>query len=159
VKKNANRGFVLAETLIVTTFVAGVLIFLFIQFTNLSKNYTDSYKYNTVEGLYALRNIKDYIESDSSAITSIEEKINKDNVLNVTNCSIFTEKNYCLKLLELESVKKIFITSNDFDKDYFNDYDEGFKKFINKINKEGTLKYRLLVEFNNSTYATIRFGE
>lgn len=158
-KKNTNRGFVLAETLIVTTFVAGVLIFLFIQFTNLSKNYTDSYKYNTVEGLYALRNIKEYIETDSVAMAIIEDKTNDDNILNITNCSIFSEKKYCLKLMELENIKRIFATNNDFDKDYFNNYDEGFKKFVNKINKEGTLKYRLLVEFNNSTYATIRFGE
>lgn len=158
-KKNANKGFVLAETLIVTTFVAGVLIFLFIQFTNLSKNYTDSYEYNTVEGLYALRNIRDYIESDDSAISSIEENLTNDSILNITNCNIFTEKKYCLKLFELEDVEKILIVTNDFDKFLFNNYDEDFKKFVNKINGEGTLKYRLLVEFNNSTYATIRFGE
>ena len=30
----------------------------------MSKNYNDSYKYNTVEGLYSLRNIVKYIESD-----------------------------------------------------------------------------------------------
>ena len=59
-KKNSNKGFVLAETLIVTTFVAGILFFMFVQFTSLSKNYNDSYKYNTVEDLYALRNIRDY---------------------------------------------------------------------------------------------------
>ena len=44
-----NKGFVLAETLIVTSFVAGVLLYLFIQFSNLNKNYNNSFKYNTIE--------------------------------------------------------------------------------------------------------------
>lgn len=158
-KKNTNKGFVLAETLIVTTFVAGILIFLFIQFTNLSKNYSESYKYNNVEDLYALRNIRNYIESDTTALSTIEEEILKKQYIDITDCSIFTEKNYCLKLFELENIKKILISKNDLDKDLFINYHEGFKKFINKINSEGTHKYRLLVEFNNSKYATIRFGE
>lgn len=148
----------LAETLIVTTFVAGVLIFLFIQFTNLSNSYNDSYQYNTVEGLYALRNMRDYLLSDENALTSLEN-ITYDNNLDITNCSIFTEKNYCLKLLELENINKIFITTNAVSEDLFYNFDDGLKKFISKINSEGTEKYRLIAEFNNSTYATLRFGD
>ena len=44
-------------------------------------------------------------------------------------------------------------------KDLFINYDEGFKQFVNKIDGKGNHKYRLLVEFNDSKYATIRFGE
>lgn len=158
-KKNLNKGFMLAETLIVTTFVAGVLIFIFIQFTNLSKNYNDSYQYNTVEGLYALRNIREYILTDSAILTQIENSVTEDKYLEITNCTNFTDKDYCLKLIELENINKIFISTNYINKDLFYNFDESFKKFINKINSEDSEKYRLIAEFNNSTYATIRFGE
>ena len=159
VKKNIDKGFMLAETLVVTAFVAGVLIYLFIQFTNLSNNYNDSYNYNTVEGLYSVRNIKNYILSDSEALMQLKNNLSIDNYIDMTDCSIFSEQLYCSKLLELENVNKIIITTNLFDKELFSVYDSGFKKFVNKIDAEGNEKYRILVEFNNSTYATIRFGE
>ena len=34
-----------------------------------------------------------------------------------------------------------------------------FKQFIKKIKSHDKHKYRILAEFNDSTYATIRFGE
>lgn len=158
-KKKDSCGFVLIETLIVTTFVAGVLFFLFTQFTSLSKNYNDSYQYNTVEDLYALRNIRDYILSDANAFNQIKETISDENLINITKCTIFEEKDYCLKLLELENVKRLIITENNFNQNLFKDYDKGFINFVNKIEGEGKLKYRLIVEFNDNKYATIRFGE
>lgn len=158
-KKMCDKGFMLVETLVVTSFVAGVLIFLFIQFNNLSKNYTDAYDYNTVEGLYSLENVRIYLASDLSAFESIETAVANKGYIEITDCNIFTERNYCLKLFELENISKIFVTNNDFEKDIFFNYNDGFKKFISKVSGEGTQKYRFLVEFNDSTYATIRFGE
>lgn len=158
-KKISNRGFMLAETLVVTTFVSGVLIFLFIQFTNLSKNYNESYMYNTIDDLYSLRNIRDYVISDTSAFSIIEDTISNNSYIEITDCSVFSQTNYCLTLFELENIDKIFISNNEFDKDLFFNYDDNFKKFINRINPEGTEKYRILAQFNDFTYATIRFGE
>lgn len=158
-QKKLNKGFVLAETLIVTTFVSGVLIFLFMQFTNLSTNYNDSYRYNTVEGLYAAKNIGDYIVSDLVAYDSIKEKIVDESYVDITNCNVFSEREYCLTLLKLENINKVLITNNDFDKGLFYNYDENFKKFINRIDGKGIELYRILIEFNDSTYATLRFGD
>lgn len=157
-KKNSSKGFMLAETLVVTTFVAGVLIFLFIQFSNLNKNYENSYKYNSIEGLYAARNIKYFIEKDNDFIASLSEKVNHNNFLDITNCEVFTEKEYCLKLVEIENAEKIFITTNEINKDLFNDSDEGLKNFINRISTVGEQEYRLIISFKDSTYSTVRFG-
>lgn len=158
-KKIKNQGFMLAETLIVTSFVAGVLIFLFIQISTLGKKYQDSYSYNTVEDLYALEDIANYIESDTVAYTYIEENIN-DSYMDITDCSIFLSKDYCTKLFQLENVDKVLVSVNDVDiNDYKNYSDEEFLNFISKISKEGKEKYRLIASFKNSTYATIRFGE
>ena len=157
-KKINDLGFMLAETLVVTTFVAGVLIYLFIQLTTLSENYNTSYKYNTVENLYSLKNIRDYIMSDNIAIDAINNGVN-DNYIDITDCNIFLHEDYCLKLFELENIESIYISKNDFDKQIFSNIETDFNNFVNKINAEGTEKYRILAKFNNSTYATIRFGE
>lgn len=158
-KKKLSSGFMLVETLIVTTFVSGVLLFLFIQLATLNNNYDNSYKYNTIEDLYALRNIKNYISNDPSSLDIIKTHVDENGFLEITDCSMFLEINYCLKLLELSNVKTIFITQNNINKDLFNSYNDGLKNFINKINGDGDNKYRILAEFNNSRYATIRIGD
>jgi len=154
-----NKGFMLVETLIVTVFVAGVLIFLFIQFSNLSNAYDETYKYNPTEGLYALEDIKYYIESDTSFVEYLKISIEEKKYIDITNCDLFTEKDYCLKLLELENINKILITPNLISKENLSNYDEAFYTFIKKINEEGEQPYRLVASFNNSTYATLRFGD
>ena len=52
-KKN-NKAFLLAESLIVTTFVLTVLIYLYAQFKNLMTEYKNSYRYNNVQDIYNL---------------------------------------------------------------------------------------------------------
>lgn len=157
-KKN-NKGFMLAETLVVSTFVSGVLIFLYIQFSNLSKSYEESYKYNTVEGLYALEDVREYLISDKTAYQYINDNINQLMYIDITDCNIFTNKNYCLELLQLENIDSIIVTLNEVPYNNIDGYSEGFYSFLKKINKEGDQTYRLVASFNNSTYATVRFGE
>lgn len=149
----------LAETLIVTLFVASVLLFMFVQFTNLNKVYNESYIYNSVEDLYSLKNIKEYIESDYSAISYINANVTYQKFVDISNCEIFTEKKYCLKLFELENIKKIIITTNKVNYDLFTNHKTKFKNFINKIEKQSDEKYRIIASFNNDTFATIRFGD
>lgn len=158
-KKKCNQGFMLAETLIVTTFVAGILLFLYIQFSNLNKSYDESYQYNTVEGIYALQDIKYYIESDATALSYIEANIDDLKYIDIKNCQIFNSKEDCLTLLQLENIKSIFITTNKVPINLIKDYNQDFLHFISKISQEGNQPYRIVTEFNNSTFATIRFGE
>lgn len=158
-KKKNNKGYMLAETLIVTVFVSSVLIFLFIQFTNLSKSYDESYIYNTTEGLYALEDIKTYINKDQTFISYLEENIDTLGYIDITDCNLFNNKEYCLNLIEIENIDKIFISTNLIPKDKVNGYNEDFNIFINKINREGEEPYRLVASFKNSTFATIRLGD
>ena len=67
-KKN-SKGFVLFETLVVATFVLGALIFLFVQFSNIKKNYEITFRYNTVPGVYNLKVLGDYISSSAQYTT------------------------------------------------------------------------------------------
>lgn len=157
-KKLNNKGFMLAETLIVSTFVASVLIFLFIQFTNLGKSYDDSYIYNTPEGLYALEDIEEYINTDLDLLLYIEENIGTMKYIDLTDCSLFTNKEYCKNLFNLENIDRIFITTNNFNKENITGYNEDFNVFINKIISEGSEKYRLVASFKNGMFATMRVG-
>ena len=159
-KKKNNKGFVLVETLVVTAFVAGVLIYLYLQFTNLNASYEESYRYNTVEGLYALKDIIDYLEGYENVDQLINDNINNLSYIDITDCSIFAYLTYCKKLFGLENIKNIVVTHNSIPKDAdFSGYSLGFQNFIGKITPEGEQPYRLVAEFNNSTYATVRFGD
>ena len=159
-KKKDNKGFVLVETLVVTIFVAGVLLYLYIQFTNLNSAFEETYRYNTVEGLYALEDVKYYMEINPSIMRSVSENIDRAKYIDITDCNFFGEnKAYVQQLFRLENIKTIVITYNTilWTADFSN-YDLGFQKFINKIIKEGEQPYRLIAEFNNATFATVRFG-
>lgn len=164
-KKINDRGFTLIETLTVTIFVAGVLIFLFIQFSNLNSSYEESFDYNGIEELYALEDIKNYIESDSTAYIYIMETLNNNNYIDISNCSVFTNQDYCKRLLELENIENIIVTPTLDDYDILineidtSTYGEEFKTFIKKINKNGKSSYRIIASFDNNTFATVRFGE
>ncbi len=157
-KKKNNKGFMLVETLIVTVFVAGVLIYMFIQYSNLSKNYQITYKYNTVEKLYALEDVRDYILSDDSVVSYIDISLSDSPRLDISNCAMFKDINYCEKMFELENIDKIIITSNIIDKSAFSDYTQDIIDFVNEIKPEGHESYRIIARFKDSTFATLRFG-
>lgn len=158
-KKMNNKGFMLAETLVVTSFVAGVLIFLFIQFTNLSKNYEDNYKYNTVENLYALEDVRDFIiEKEHNISITLDEMGDKD-YIDISNCNIFEDdKDYCAKLFELVNVEQVIVAKNSFDKSNFDSSNRDLVAFAKKINITGKEQFRLIASFKDSTFATLRFG-
>lgn len=153
-KKSNNKGFMLIETLIVSLFVATTLIYLYVQFVNLNSAYTTSFTYNTVDGLYALDDIRDYL-LDYQSIVQTEMK-KKDYVDDI--CTILPNQNYCEGLLEAENVKTLIIAKNDLTTTVFpNTYNQTLKDFIDKITVTGNEEYRLVAEFNNLTYATLRF--
>lgn len=60
-KKN-EKGFTLLETLVVSTFVVGTIVFLFSQFVVIKKNYTRSLKYDNVDDIYIAKNLKQFFE-------------------------------------------------------------------------------------------------
>ena len=62
-KKN---GFMLAEVLIVSTLLIGVMVFMYTQIRTLTLNYTRSFNYNTVDGLYGARVIKDFLMNENT---------------------------------------------------------------------------------------------
>lgn len=152
-KKNDQKGFMLVETLVVTTFIAGVFIFLFIQFSNLNKSYKFSFKYDTVEGKYALEDVLDYLKNETRFTSKIDLYMSSNEYIDITECSndLFINVSYCKKLLSLENINKVIISNNGFKPQEESQLSENIKEYFNKINKknENSFNYYVVIELKN----------
>ena len=146
-KKN---GFMLAEVLIVSTLLIGVMVFMYTQIRTLTLNYTRSFNYNTVDGLYGARVIKDFLMNENTyknfdSTTFVESnKINRKDLFN----ALVTEL----------GINKIIVTNN-YSKasSYTGDtsYYEAFITFTVTL-KEDKSKH-IIVAYNDGTYADYKF--
>lgn len=164
-KKN-NRGFLLAESLVVSTFVLTVLILLYIQFSNLTTNYKNSYNYNNVESIYDLSSVSNYL---------LNNNYNLSNQLTASKPYVVVYKNgscnmdagiidsFCDNLINKMDAKTVIYTSSDISviQNYVSAHDDSninqhLREFISRV-ETATVKNkgRLFAEFNNGTYATI----
>lgn len=158
-----QKGFTLLEILIVSVFIIGVLIFLFTQFMNLKKSYDYTLTYNKVEGLYGAKQINIYLNDISSAFKGILTEVDKNTYLDISDCksSYLIYDDYCMELYSTLNVKKVIVTKENLD-DLKNElknkdnYSEKLKQFLNKQKVEDYDNgYRLIVEYNDDTYASI----
>jgi len=159
-KKMNNKGFMLAETLIVATFLVTTLLFIYIQFNNITNTYDNSFKYNTVNGLYNAKNIIKYISTDG--IEKLKAELSQDGVefINITNCSntYFTETEYCNVMMSSSSVKTALFAKENLEdlKKSTTSLDQTMIDFINYIDYEKTTGYRIIIEFNDNTFASLK---
>lgn len=177
-----QKGFLLAESLIVATFVISLLIFLFVQFKNLSVSYDDSFKYNSVEGLYALDNVRTYLKENASEDKKIHEYLTGSKPYlsiyseNACNTEIgLRGTGYCKELMEAQNIKSVIFTKAEISAEgglkrwlktsNFTSSDrkvisENMKNFILRTDtKEIAHTYRLIAEFNDGSYATFNVGD
>lgn len=163
-KKMNNKGFLLAESLVVSTFVLTVLILLFVQFKSLFNGFEDSYNTNTVEGIYNLNTMKKYILTNENSKKPLKGQFT--NYLTVVqngecnNTLYLGNIEYCRTLASGMNLKTLILTKSDtvISPDGFN---KTFSNFIKKIDFNKPGQYRLIGQFgeeNNYTYATIVYG-
>ena len=112
-RKLDKKGFMLTETLIVSTMLIAVLIILYVQFKNVTRSFYESFTYNTVGSSYNLYNAKLYIEQSNYSM--IAEKLKNNNYVDLTNCPgiYFTNTNYCETLFKKLGIKKIIMTNEN----------------------------------------------
>lgn len=162
-KKNNKLGFVLAETIIISTIVMTSLVFIFVQFSSINNSFNRTFKYNSVNNLYLTNNIKEYINNDG--IDKVITALNQTNVgyIDITSCpvSYFTEYLYCRALMDNINAKKVLFTRNDVyylqdNIDSYNEFENSLKTFIKYISPVGNNSYRIIVQFEDDTYATLQ---
>lgn len=154
-----SRGFALVETLIVSTIIATILIYVFVQFNTLQGKYDESFKYNDVDDLYKLDSIKGYINSlDSILISNIITKITNDDIIimdneddTYTNIAYLDNQNDLLTNL---GIKTLILTKADINNVDTSSFSKNLKDMIKKIDNKSD-NYRIIAEFNNGNAATI----
>lgn len=152
-KKLDDKGFMLIETLICATFIVGVLIFVYIQFTNINRSYEDSFTYNNVNNLYLANQARDYLQQ--------ENLLNPQQLTDVPFVLIEcpTDDSYCSSLYRQLLIEKIVFAKYDF---YNNvdstDIDADFKKFIKRVRIVDS-GYSLYIQFNDNTYAVLKVNQ
>lgn len=167
--KKRNKGFMLIETLVVSTFIITVLIYLYVQFTNLKKSYDISFRYDTISGLYGAKEIDKFINNNYGYTDLFEEiESEKDNYIEVINknkCDYlyFSENiNFCEKLVSNLNIKTVLLSSTDLTnlKEKLkekNPYSNDLYLYIKSINpKQKGGSYIMIVEYNDNTFANIK---
>ena len=154
-----SKAFALVETLIVSTIIATILMYVFIQFNKVESKYDESFRYNGVDNLYNLDSIKGYINSlDSALITDIVTKINNDDIIIMDkNDDTYTNIEYLdnqVDLLANLDIKTLVLTKADINNVDTSSLSKTLKNMIKKIDNKSD-NYRIIAEFNNGECATI----
>lgn len=158
-KKN-NKGFMLVEALVMSMVVIGTLTFMYIQFQNISRSYEKSFNYNTITDLYITNEVKNYL-INNNLLDTYKGKVTAS-FTKYTIIDDITDSNF--EMLKFKGqVKTILLTDESLSGlkgKKTNTLSEKFNDFINylKVDKEEG-KYRLLIEFNDDTFASLKIGE
>lgn len=161
--KKSNKGFMLLETLIVSTFILGTLIFLYVQFSAVKRTYDVSFRYNTVPGLYYAKEVARFLKEDGYA--EIDKNLSGNNYINITNCTY--SSSLCSKLVEKIGAKTIIYVGDNIEnlKKELNDnnydtsvFDQEFKRFVLYLDNGTINRNRIIIEYNDLTFATVTLG-
>ena len=156
-----NTGYILFETLIVSTVLLGVLIFLYIQLSAIKTSYETSFKYNTVTNLYKTRTLANYLEETGYDDLKTALANAEDGYIDITGCTYggsacstirgsISAKTIILARSNLITFKSVLSTTN---------YSEGLKQFVRKTSGNTAKEYMLIVEYNDKTYASMLMGQ
>ena len=147
-KKN---GFILVETLIATTLIAVVFTIIYIEFGTISENYKNTYNNNTVDKIYAVNNIRNFILSNGYNNIS-----SSNTYLDITSCSYFTSETQCVNLINVLEIEKVLYLPGSFlsyKEDIMSDTNisDNLKKYLKSLNNE--YNDLLIVEFKDKKCA------
>lgn len=186
-KKNV-KGFMLIETLIVSTLVTTILVFLYVQFNNIVKTFNTELHYNNVSNLYTATKIKNYIlkyaDDDGVLIDNLVSalknniiaanskyyvyfyNVDDDNVNNSVDVPSFLK--VILEQYEIKNIifkaKKINMTSSDLNSFKENPKLVNYIKYSQKSNtsNEENIDYlsdfTLIIEFADNNFASVNFS-
>lgn len=164
-----NRGFLLAESLVVSTFVLTVLIFLFVQYQNLMTTYKNNTDYNNPEAIYNLGSFGQYLNADPSRLTSLSNSLGSNAYIRVYDkssggCNVnLGLGTFCDTIFNAAGAKKVIYVGSDLTnlKNYIKNNDDSYlnqslRDFIRRIDADAIEnKGRLIAQFDNGYYATV----
>ncbi len=155
-KKNTRldtRGFLLIETLLVSLTIAGILLYMYVQYSRITDSYHRLSQYNSVEKLYRARCIKDFLANSSADVYSLVDrsggiyKIERGSKIGTLS---FNDNlwNQDLNLSLLYIVKgNVDIGSNKID--------SSFVPFLKTLSEVSDDTYQLLVKYTDGSFASV----
>ena len=159
-KKN-NKGFLLAEVITVSVVTIVALVIIYSQFVAVDNSYYKSFKYNNVDKLFLANQLKQFINGDNAS--ELYSDIENISYADITNCdAYFIERTYCRNLINAIDAKQVLVTKLDTssisDKLKQNKIVSSDMYTFISNNKSLENGYRLIIEFNDNTYATLKLG-
>lgn len=148
-KKEDKNGFFLSETMVVITVVSVVLLGVFKIFSHVYTNYKQEERYNTINAINALSNIKKYFDNQGVSYDSITLN---NGYADITNIQEY-ETDYFDAIKKEYSVDKLYLIDMSIEDKTFPNFNVILRKYINTIKTSGLI---LLVQVNGSEYANIK---
>ncbi len=169
-KKN-NKGFLLAESLIVSTFVLTIITLIFIQFKNLMVNNKRHYTYNSIENIYNLGSLAEYLKANENPSNNLNKALSTSankyyKVYDGTSCKAAVlnsgMQSGCNTLAASMDLKYVIYTDSNVEtvKSSITNIDQDMRDFIEKIDATTVNgKGRLFAKFKDGSFATIAMDQ
>lgn len=153
-----SKGFLLIESLVVATFISATLIFVYTQFKVINDSYEQSFKYNTVTGIYKANNLRDYLY-DAMDPNVYSDLMTEDYIIFNCDAGVVSTPPYCSSLYNALKIEQVFFFYNDT-KSFKNlilmdsTFSQGVLNFLDYI-KDKSSTYRMVIEYKDGTYASL----
>ncbi len=169
-KKSNEKGFLLAEAIVVGVFVLSLFTFLFVNVVPLVGRYESEEKYDDIESVYNANLIRTMIMEDDNLASVI--KLGSKPYLKYSPsalCNALKKKNYCTALLgeSFLNVKNVYVTwyrtsniknsaktSADFDR-ASRDYIDSIDGFTQPAGTTYAKFHRLIIYYNDGRFANV----
>ena len=154
-----SEGFALIETLVVSLVVATIMIYIYVQYTSLQNKYDESFRYNDVDNLYQLNELKEYINSmPNSYKEDILNEIDNHSVyiINKNNNEFTNASDYESNIYDSLKIKTIVITYAEVEDIDTSNLSNNIKNILKRVNNKSA-NQRIIVEYENGAVATITF--
>lgn len=165
-KKNTklnNKGFILAETLIATVFVAVIFSVILINFYPMIGEYEKRENYDDIDSKYGAYWVKKLIEDSNDSEFDISSELSDRDHIGVTCYDLYkvstTKRNRCIKIYRALQIFRITLTNYNI-KEFkeavpssysFSNVEKDYINYLPKYDSYPSLygaKYRVIVEFN-----------
>lgn len=156
--KKSNKGFTLIETLVVSAFVIGSLLYLYVQINNAVINYDRTFRYDSIKNVYNVNTMYHFLSGKNILSTN--------DIVIVTNKSFTNDKHssFFSNIAQSINAKTVLIVNqSNYStwKNNINSYsiDYGLKQYLLKLEDVNESGYIIVIEFNDDTYASLRVGD
>ena len=157
-KKMGNKGFALVETLIVATFVMGILTLIFTNYLPMMGKYERRERYDDIDSVYNTYLIKNMLEYSSNGKLSLSDS----SLYTGINCRIYNNTDYldyCQNLFSSTGVYSIILTHYNIKSlknnmpsginDSLKDYILSLANYNTNKSNPQNYKYRIIVQYKH----------